>query len=130
MEEEQVLSFYCAIQSAGEKAAYLNTGTWANTALKEAKMFGEIVEVASSADKNYNYIPKGFSVPKDADYLHITTNNTIFGTEIKEDLDFGVPLVADMSSDFCSRPVDVSKYALIYAGAQKCRPGRCDCGYN
>ena len=101
------------------KAAYLNTGTWANSALKEAKFFGEAIEVASSADKNYNYIPKGFVVPKDVDYLHITTNNTIFGTEMKRDLDFGVPLVADMSSDFCSRPVDVAKYALIYAGAQK-----------
>jgi phosphoserine aminotransferase len=101
------------------KAAYLNTGTWANNALKEAKLFGEAIEVASSADKNYNYIPKGFTVPKDVDYLHITTNNTIFGTEIKEDYDLGVPLVADMSSDFISRPVDVSKYSLIYAGAQK-----------
>lgn len=102
-----------------KKAAYLNTGTWANTALKEAKNFGEVIEVASSADKNYNYIPKGFKVPNDVDYLHITTNNTIFGTEIHKDFDFGVPLVADMSSDFCSRPVDVSKYSLIYAGAQK-----------
>ena len=101
------------------KAAYLNTGTWANGAIKEAKLFGEVIEVASSADKNYNYIPKGFTVPKDVDYFHFTTNNTIFGTEIKEDFDFGVPLVADMSSDFIARPVDVSKYSLIYGGAQK-----------
>ncbi len=102
-----------------KKAAYLNTGAWANKAQKEAKLFGEVVEVGSSADKNYNYIPKGFSVPKDVDYLHITTNNTIAGTEIKEDFDFGVTLVADMSSDILSRPVDVSKYGIIYGGAQK-----------
>ncbi|SFE78326.1 3-phosphoserine/phosphohydroxythreonine transaminase [Thermophagus xiamenensis] len=102
-----------------KKAAYLNTGAWASKAQKEAHLFGEVVEVASSKDANYNYIPKGFSVPEDADYLHITTNNTIYGTEIKEDLDVNVPLVADMSSDIFSRPVDVSKYALIYGGAQK-----------
>lgn len=101
------------------KAAYLNTGTWANKALKEAKLFGETIEVASSADKNYTYIPKIFTVPQDVDYFHITTNNTIYGTQVREDKDYGVPLVADMSSDFVSRPVDVSKYALIYAGAQK-----------
>jgi len=102
-----------------KKAAYLNTGSWASKALKEAKLFGEVVEVASSKDSNYNYIPKGYQVPYDADYLHITTNNTIYGTEIKEDLDVKVPLVADMSSDIFSRPLDVSKYALIYGGAQK-----------
>ncbi len=102
-----------------KKAAYLNTGTWASKAQKEAKFFGEVVEVASSKDENYCYIPKGFSVPSDVDYLHITTNNTIFGTEIRKDMDFGVPLVADMSSDIFSRPVDVSKYAVIYGGAQK-----------
>lgn len=101
------------------KAAYLNTGEWASKALKEAKMFGEVVEVASSKDKNFSYIPKGFVVPEDADYLHITTNNTIFGTEIKYDMDVNIPLVADMSSDIFSRPVDISKYALIYGGAQK-----------
>jgi phosphoserine aminotransferase len=101
------------------KSAYLNTGSWASKAKKEATFFGEVVEVASSADKNYNYIPKGFSVPSDADYLHITTNNTIYGTQIKEDMDFGVPLVADMSSDILSRKIDVSKYAIIYGGAQK-----------
>ncbi|MDD4032923.1 MAG: 3-phosphoserine/phosphohydroxythreonine transaminase [Bacteroidales bacterium] len=102
-----------------KKAAYLNTGTWANKALKEAKYFGEVVEVASSKDKNYCYIPKEYSIPQDADYFHITTNNTIFGTEIRKDLDVNIPLVADMSSDIFSRPVDISKYALIYGGAQK-----------
>lgn len=102
-----------------KKAAYLNTGTWASKALKEAKFFGETVEVASSKDRNFCYIPKNYSVPSDADYFHITTNNTIFGTQLRKDLDVNVPLVADMSSDILSRPVDVSKYALIYGGAQK-----------
>lgn len=102
-----------------KKAAYLNTGTWANKALKEAKLFGEVVEVASSKDKNYSYIPKGYTIPADADYFHITTNNTIFGTELHKDIDSPIPLVADMSSDIFSRPVDISKYALIYGGAQK-----------
>ncbi len=102
-----------------KKAAYLNTGVWASKAIKEAKMMGEIVEVASSKDANFNYIPKGFNVPDDVDYLHITTNNTIYGTELLTDLDVSVPLVADMSSDILSRPMDVSKYDLIYAGAQK-----------
>jgi len=102
-----------------KKAAYLNTGTWAGKALKEAKFFGEVVEVASSKDKNFCYIPKNFTIPEDVDYFHITTNNTIFGTELRKDIDSKVPLVADMSSDILSRPVDVSKYALIYAGAQK-----------
>lgn len=101
------------------KSAYLLTGTWANKACKEAKMYGEVVEVASSKDKNYSYIPKNYTVPADVDYFHITTNNTIFGTEIKEDPDVPVMMVADMSSDIFSRPVDVSKYALIYGGAQK-----------
>jgi len=102
-----------------KKAAYLNTGTWAKKAMKEAKLFGEVVEVASSAEDNYTYIPKGWTCPADADYLHFTTNNTIFGTEIRKDLDATVPLIADMSSDIMSRPVDVSKYTAIYAGAQK-----------
>lgn len=102
-----------------KKAAYLNTGTWASKALKEAKLLGEVVEVASSKDTNFNYIPKDYTVPADADYFHITTNNTIFGTELLKDLDVKVPLVADMSSDILSRPVDVSKYGLIYGGAQK-----------
>lgn len=102
-----------------KKAAYLNTGTWAKKAMKEAKLFGEVVEVASSAEDNYTYIPKNFTIPADADYLHITTNNTIFGTEMRYDLDSLVPLIADMSSDIFSHPVDVSKYNCIYAGAQK-----------
>ena len=102
-----------------KKAAYLNTGVWAKKALKEAKLFGETVEVASSADANYTYIPKGWTCPTDVDYLHITTNNTIYGTEIRKDLDVPVPMIADMSSDIFSRPVDVKKYKCIYAGAQK-----------
>ena len=102
-----------------KKAAYLNTGTWAKKALKEAKLFGETVEVASSADANYSFIPKDYQIPADADYFHFTTNNTIYGTEIRKDPDSPVPLIADMSSDIMSRPVDVSKYTAIYAGAQK-----------
>ncbi len=103
-----------------KKAAYLNTGEWAGKALKEAKNFGEVIEVASSKEKLFNYIPKNYQVPVDADYFHITTNNTIYGTELKKDPDnVKVPLVADMSSDIFSRPVDISKYALIYGGAQK-----------
>lgn len=101
------------------KAAYLNTGTWAGKALKEAKFFGEVVEVASSKEANFNYIPKNYNIPADADYFHFTTNNTIFGTQTRIDPDVKVPLVADMSSDILSRPVDVSKYALIYGGVQK-----------
>lgn len=103
----------------GKKAAYLNTGEWATKAIKEAKLFGEVEVVASSEDKTFNYIPKGYTIPKDADYFHITTNNTIYGTEIKYDIDSPIPLVADMSSDIFSRPVDVSKYVMIYGGAQK-----------
>ncbi len=102
-----------------KKAAYLVTGSWAKKAAKEAKLFGEVTEVASAEDKNFTYIPRGYAVPTDVDYFHITTNNTIYGTEIKEDLDSPVPLVADMSSDIFSRPMDVSKYGLIYGGAQK-----------
>lgn len=102
-----------------KKAAYLNTGTWAKKALKEAKLFGEVIEVASSAEANYTYIPKGWTCPDDVDYLHLTTNNTIYGTEIRKDIDVNVRLIADMSSDIFSRPVDVAKYDCIYAGAQK-----------
>lgn len=102
-----------------KKAAYLNTGVWAKKAMKEAKMFGEVVEVASSAEATYTYIPKDFTVPADADYFHITTNNTIYGTEIRKELDSPVQMIADMSSDIFSRPVDVSKYNCIYGGAQK-----------
>jgi phosphoserine aminotransferase len=101
------------------KSAYLVTGEWATKAHKEAKLYGEAVEVASSKDKLFSYIPKNYTVPDDADYFHITTNNTIYGTEMKKDPDVRIPLVADMSSDIFSRPVDVSKYSLIYAGAQK-----------
>jgi len=101
------------------KAAYLETGAWAQKAIKEAQFFGEVKIVASSSDKNFSYIPKGYAIPADADYFHITSNNTIFGTEILYDIDSPVPLVADMSSDILSRKLDVSKYALIYGGAQK-----------
>lgn len=101
------------------KAGYVNTGVWANKAIKEARLFGETDVVASSEDKNFNYIPKNYTIPTDLDYLHITTNNTIYGTEYKTDIDSPVTLVADMSSDILSRPVDVSKYGLIYGGAQK-----------
>lgn len=102
-----------------KKAAYLVTGAWAKKAYKEAKLFGSVEVVASSEDKNFTYIPRDYTIPADADYFHITTNNTIYGTEILSDLDSPVPLVADMSSDIFSRPMDVSKYGLIYGGAQK-----------
>jgi phosphoserine aminotransferase len=102
-----------------KKAAYTNTGAWAKAAIKEAKFLGEVVEVASSADANYNYIPKGYEIPDDVDYFHFTSNNTIFGTEVLTDPNVKVPVVCDMSSDIFSRPIDISKYALIYAGAQK-----------
>jgi len=102
-----------------KKAAYLNTGVWAKKAMKEAKGFGEVVEVASSAESVYTYIPKGYTIPEDADYFHVTSNNTIYGTELREDLDSPVPMIADMSSDIFSRPIDVSKYICIYGGAQK-----------
>lgn len=102
-----------------KKAAYLNTGTWSKKAIKEAKLFGEVVEVASSADKNFTYIPKNYTIPSDADYFHYTSNNTIFGTEIRQDPDSPILMVADMSSDILSRPIDVSKYLTIYGGAQK-----------
>lgn len=114
------LQFYMApLNLLAKKAAYLNTGVWASKALKEAKLVGEVIEVASSKDKNYTYLPKGYEVPADVDYLHITTNNTIYGTELQSDPEVNVPLVADMSSDIFSRPIDISKYDLIYAGAQK-----------
>ena len=101
------------------KAGHLDTGTWASNAIKEARLFGDVDVVASSKDANYTFIPKDFTIPADADYFHFTTNNTIYGTEIRKDIDSPVPLVADMSSDIFSRPVDVSKYNIIYAGAQK-----------
>lgn len=102
-----------------KKAAYLETGVWAKKALKEAKGIGDAYALASSADATFNYIPKGWQIPTDIDYFHITTNNTIYGTEIRQDFDSPVPLIADMSSDIMSRPVDVSKYTCIYGGAQK-----------
>ena len=102
-----------------KKAAYLQTGSWAKKAIKEAKFYGEVDVIASSEDKNYSYIPKDYTIPADADYFHITSNNTIYGTEIHEDIDSPVPLVADMSSDILSRPIDISKYGVIYGGAQK-----------
>ncbi len=102
-----------------KKAAYINTGTWAKKAIKEAKAFGELIEVASSADANFSFIPKNYEVPADADYFHYTSNNTIFGTEILKDPEVSVPLICDMSSDILSRPIDISKYNLIYGGAQK-----------
>jgi len=102
-----------------KKAGYLETGVWAEKAIKEAKFFGEVEIVASSKDKNYTYIPKGYSIPTDIDYFHITTNNTIYGSEIRTDMESPVTLIADMSSDILSRPVDISKYSLIYGGAQK-----------
>ena len=102
-----------------KKAAYLNTGTWSDKAIKEAKAFGEMVEVASSKDKGYNYIPKGYDIPSDADYFHCTSNNTVAGTQIKEFPETTIPLVCDMSSDIFSRQLDFEKFDLIYAGAQK-----------
>ncbi len=99
-----------------KKAMYINTGTWSNKAIKEAKIFGEVIEIKN---EDFFSIPKGYDIPNDIDYLHITTNNTIYGTEILEDYDVNVPLVADMSSDIFSRKIDISKYAIIYGGAQK-----------
>jgi phosphoserine aminotransferase len=101
-----------------KKAAYLNTGAWSKKAIKEAKFLGEVVEVASSEEAIFNYIPKGYTVPSDVSYFHYTSNNTIYGTQIPTP-EVDVQLVADMSSDIFSRPIDVSKYDLIYAGAQK-----------
>lgn len=101
------------------KAGYLNTGTWSDKAIKEAKLFGEVLEIASSKDANYNYIPKGYEIPNDLDYLHLTSNNTIFGTQMKEFPEVDCPLVCDMSSDIFSRQIDFTQFDLIYAGAQK-----------
>ena len=103
----------------GKKAAYINTGVWSKKAIKEAKRYGEVEVIATSEDKNFNYIPSGYTIPTDADYLHITSNNTIYGTEYHEDIDSPIPVIADMSSNILSRPIDVSKYAMIYGGAQK-----------
>jgi phosphoserine aminotransferase len=114
------LQFYMMpLNFLNKKASYLDTGTWANKAIKEAKLIGEVDVVASSKDANYTYIPKDYTVAPDSEYFHFTSNNTIYGTEIRKDLEVGVPLICDMSSDIFSRPVDVSKYTAIYAGAQK-----------
>ena len=102
-----------------KKAAYLNTGTWSSKAIEEAKLFGDLVEVASSKDKNFNYIPKEFTIPTDVDYFHCTSNNTIYGTQMKSFPETKVPMICDMSSDIFSRQLDFSKFDLIYAGAQK-----------
>jgi phosphoserine aminotransferase len=111
--------FHIPANFLGGKAGYINTGVWTKKAIKEAKLYGEVEVVASSEDKNFSYIPKGFEIPADLDYLYICANNTIYGTEYKCDLDSPVPLIADMSSNILSRPIDVSKYAMIYGGAQK-----------
>lgn len=111
--------FHIPANFLGKKAGYVNTGVWTKKAIKEAKYYGEVQVVASSEDKNFSYIPKNFEIPSDLDYLYICANNTIYGTEYKSDIDSPVPLIADMSSDILSRPVDVSKYVLIYGGAQK-----------
>ena len=111
--------FHIPANFLGKKAGYVNTGVWTKKAIKEAKLYGEVEIVASSEDRNFCYIPKGFEIPEDIDYLYICTNNTIYGTEFKCDIDSPVPVIADMSSDILSRPIDVSKYAVIYGGAQK-----------
>ncbi len=103
----------------GDKAAYVDTGTWSNKAIKEAKLFGNVDVLASSKDSNYTFIPKGYTVPDDAVYLHLTSNNTVYGTQFQAWPDSPVPIVCDMSSDMFSRPIDAEKYGLIYAGAQK-----------
>ena len=111
--------FHIPANFLGKKAGYVNTGVWSKKAIKEAKHYGQVEVLATSEDKNFSYIPKGFAIPEDLDYLYICCNNTIYGTEYHEDIDSPVPLIADMSSDILSRPVDVSKYAMIYGGAQK-----------
>ena len=108
-----------ALNLLEKRAAYLNTGTWSDKAIKEARIFDDVLEIASSKDANYNYIPKGYDIPSDHDYFHCTSNNTIFGTQIKEFPDCDIPLICDMSSDIFSRVIDFSKFGLIYAGAQK-----------
>ena len=108
-----------ALNLLEKRAGYLNTGTWANNAIKEARIFDDIYEVASSKDANYNYVPKGYDIHEDYDYFHCTSNNTIFGTQLKEFPDSPVPMVCDMSSDIFSRTLDFTKFDLIYAGAQK-----------
>ena len=111
--------FHIPANFLGKKAGYVNTGVWTKKAIKEAKLYGEVQIIATSEDRNFCYIPKGFEIPSDLDYLYICTNNTIHGTEYFEDIDSPVPVIADMSSDILARPIDVSKYAVIYGGAQK-----------
>ena len=111
--------FHIPANFLGKKGGYVHTGVWTKKAIKEAKYYGEVQIVASSEDKDFTYIPKNFEIPSDLDYLYICANNTIYGTEYKCDIDSPVPLIADMSSDILSRPIDVAKYALIYGGAQK-----------
>lgn len=111
--------FHIPANFLGKKAGYVHTGVWTKKAIKEAKYYGEVEVLASSEDQNFTYIPKGFSIPEDLDYLYICANNTIYGTEYKSDIDSPVPVIADMSSNILSRPIDVSKYAMIYGGAQK-----------
>lgn len=111
--------FHIPANFLGKKAGYVHTGVWTKKAIKEAKFYGEVEVLASSEDKNFTYIPKGFDIPEDLDYLYICANNTIYGTEYKSDIDSPVPVIADMSSNILSRPIDVSKYAMIYGGAQK-----------
>lgn len=114
------LGFYMAAMNFMKtKAAYINTGAWSKKALKEAKLVGEVDLIATSEDKNCNYIPKSYTIPSDADYLHYTSNNTIFGTQFKSVPESEIPIICDMSSDIFSKKVDVSKYMMIYAGAQK-----------
>ncbi|MBT4915618.1 MAG: 3-phosphoserine/phosphohydroxythreonine transaminase [Formosa sp.] len=108
-----------ALNLLENRAGYLNTGTWSDKAIKEARMFQEVLEVASSKDANFNYIPKKYVIPSNLDYFHCTSNNTIFGTQMKEFPKLDIPLVCDMSSDIFSRSLDFSKFDLIYAGAQK-----------
>jgi phosphoserine aminotransferase len=108
-----------ALNLLEKRAGYLNTGTWSDKAIKEAKIYDDIYEIASSKDANYNYIPKGYSIPEDYDYFHCTSNNTIFGTQIKSFPNSPVPMVCDMSSDIFSRTIDFTKFDIIYAGAQK-----------
>jgi len=116
---EFLLTPYNLMKKDNGKAAYMNTGTWSTKAIKEAKLFGEVNIVASAEDKNFSYIPKGFSIPKDVNYFHCTSNNTISGTQMKEFPEFDGPMVCDMSSDIFSRQLDFSKFDIIYAGAQK-----------
>lgn len=115
----QFLEVAMNLLDTGKKAAYINTGSWSEKAIAEARLYGEVDEIASSGDKNYSYIPKKYSIPEDAGYLHITSNNTIAGTEFQEIPDSPIPLVADMSSNILSRAIDFNKFSLIYAGAQK-----------